>query len=224
MTAKRNPLDLKGNGKRKRGVPYVPPLQPLTPEEMAVMLAPTVADVDAKTAQEVAAAAAGVAAKKRLYANFFSHAAEANFALDRCAKLAKQRWVTVLEWVQDPEFVEGWARTRVELNERLFGTSVEMALGRKIGEDPETGTAIVAPPDGAMVRHLQSALDDRFAKRTTVEHKGTVDVHVSAALGAMSDAEKRAELRRLLAEDEGMTLEMERASREPLEFKVIGED
>lgn len=222
MTKKRNPLDLKAS--KPRGVPFVPPPQPLTPEQMAVLLTPTVADVDAKSAQQMAAEAAAVANKKRLYAKFFSHAAEADFALDRCAKLAKQQWSTVLEWIQDPEFVDGWARTRVELNERLFGTSVEMALGRRIGEDPETKAPILAPPDGAMVRHLQGALDDRFAKRTTVEHKGTVDVHVSAALGAMSDAEKRAELRRLLAEDEGVTLEMERASREPLSFKVIGED
>jgi len=134
-------------------------------------------------------------------------ASEANYSLDRAAEVAGVPWSMVLSWLKDKRFVDMWGAQRIRLTEQVFGTSVELALGKKV-KDEDGKVVAELPPDGAMLRHLSNALDPRFQKRTTVEHTGSVDVHINAALKEMTDEEKRAELRRLLG-PEPMTLEGE---------------
>jgi len=142
------------------------------------------------------------------YKRFCAHAEEASFALDKCSEVARVPWHTVQEWMGDRDFVDIWARTRLRLTERMFGTGVEMALGKTITNEYPDGSSntVVVPPDGAQLRFYQSALDPRFAKKATVQHTGVIDVQVHSALSQMSDAEKRAEIMRLL-EEAPMTIE-----------------
>ena len=184
-------------------------LKPLPPDVLATLATPaeTVAEQRLSDTRKAVAAR-----KQRAYDSFCKKAAEADFALDKCAELAGVSWPTVVGWLSDRKFVDQWAQTRIALNEKMFGTSVGLALGREVAVQTEDGDVRVEarPPDGAMLRHLQTALDPRFAKRATIEHTGSVDVNVRSALTTMTDAEKRDELRRLLAD-------------EPLEIEVASE-
>lgn len=164
----------------------VPQVKKIGTREMAELVAPTKSKA--------------LAGKTTQYRRFCSKAEEANFALDKCAELAGLNWETVLGWMRDKTFVDMWTAERIRLNEKMFGKSVELALGKKTTtEDMEGNTREVeVAPDGAMLRHLQNALDGRFAKKSTVEHTGSMDVHVRGALAGMSDAEKMVEIKRLL--------------------------
>jgi len=148
---------------------------------------------------------------------FLEQYARRHRSVDAACNAAEVPWATYREWRRDPEFKAKLKEIDEQAKERLVGRLRETGAALALGEE----VATPVKPDTTMLRHLQTAHDPDFKKESTVRVTGTIThEHHAKVLAGMSAADKTAELRKYLEQDELSKLGLGEA--EEVEFEEVG--
>lgn len=154
--------------------------------------------------------------KAKRQEKFLLEYARRHRSVDAACNAAEVPWATYREWRRDPEFKAKLKEIDEQAKERLVGRLRETGAALALGEE----VATPVKPDTTMLRHLQTAHDPDFKKESTVRVTGTIThEHHAKLLGGMSAADKTAELRKYLEQDELSKLGLGEA--EEVEFEEV---